>query len=118
MHIKNTEWAPPAKSAALTPSGNALTGTKYELSYSPSAVTSNVYTQGYYASVTWYQPKYSSSYADIARYGKDDYIGAYCISGSGTTSYFSAPNASVKLTGATYLAASMISLGVVVSLAI
>ena len=77
-----------------------------------------MYTEGYYASVTWYQPKYSSSYTGIARYGKDDYVGAYCMQGSGANSYFSAPAAGVKLSGAIYMAVSVISLGTALSLAI
>jgi hypothetical protein len=68
-----------------------------------------MFTEGYYASVTWYQPKYASSYSGIARYGKDDYIGAYCIQGHSSTTYFSAPAASAKLTGAMYLAVGAVS---------
>lgn len=117
MHVPQATWAPPTKSAAVTPSGTAITATKYGLVYSPSAATARIFTSGFYASVAWYQPKYASTYADIARYGKDDYYGSYCMSGSGTTSYFSAPTAGVKLTGATFLAASMITFGAALSLA-
>lgn len=40
------------------------------------------------------------------------------MQGAGSTSYFSAPAASVKLTGAMYLAVGAISLGTALSLAI
>merc|ERR1711881_718229 len=101
--------------AAITPT--ALTGTKYAITYSPSAITANIFTAGFYASATWYQPKYASSYTDVARYGKDDYVGAYCMQGTGANSYFSAPAGSVKLASATYMAVSLISLGTALSLA-
>jgi hypothetical protein len=54
MHVAPSSWQPPAKSASLQPSSAALTGTKYKVVYSPSAVTSNIFTAGFYASVTWY----------------------------------------------------------------
>jgi len=117
MHVGTDTWAPPATTGSITPSGSALTGTKYAITYAPSAVTTKVFNQGYYASVQWYQPKYASTYTDIARYGKDDYYGSYCMAGSGSTSHFSAPTAGGKLTGATFLAASMISVGAALSLA-
>jgi len=77
-----------------------------------------MYTEGYYATVQWYQPTFASSYSGVARYGKDDYIGAYCMQGAGSNSYFKAPSASVKLTGAMYVAVGVISLGASLSLAI
>jgi len=76
-----------------------------------------MYTETFYSSVSWYQPKYASSYSLVARYGKDDYVGAYCMQGSGSNSYFSAPASSVKLTGAIYMAVSAISIGAALSLA-
>jgi len=76
-----------------------------------------MFTLGYYSSVSWYQPKYASSYSLVARYGKDDYVGAYCMQGSGSNSYFSAPAASVKLTGAVYMAVSAITIGAALSMA-
>jgi len=77
-----------------------------------------MFTQGFYASASWYEPKYSSAYSDVARYGKGDYVGAYCMQGNGVNSYFSAPAASVQLTGAIYMAVSAISLGAALSLAV
>lgn len=117
MHVPSATWQPPTTSAGVAPSGVALTGGKYGLTYAPSAVTQNIYTSGYYASVAWYQPKYGSSYSDIARFGKDDYVGAFCMQGSGSTSHFSAPNSAIKLTGAYHLAAGMLALGTALSLA-
>jgi len=79
IHIPNSTWAPPAKTAAVKPSSLALTNAKYAITYSPSSATSYLYTEGYYASATWYQPKAASSYTLVGRYGKNDYVGAYCI---------------------------------------
>ena len=56
----------------------AVTDSQYGIVATPAA-TNYVYTGGFYASVAWYQPKFATTYADIARYGKADYIGAYCI---------------------------------------
>lgn len=117
MNVASATWQPPANKASLTPSSSELTGGKYSISYTPSAATARMYTQTFFASVTWYQPKYASSYSLVARYGKDDYVGAYCLQGAGSNSYFSAPAASVKLTGAIYMAVSAISLGAALSLA-
>lgn len=117
MHVPSASWQPPTMSASVTPSGSALSGGKYSIVYTPSAETSYIFTSNYYASVTWYQPSYASSYADIARYGKDDYLGAYCMQGAGSTSYFSAPAAALKLTGAAYLAVGLLSVGTALSLA-
>lgn len=117
MHVTSAIWQPPANTATLTASSSELTGGKYSISYSPSAAVSQIYTQGHYASATWYQPKHATSYTLVARYGKDDYAGAYCMQGAGSNSYFSAPAASVKLTGAIYMAVSAISLGAALSLA-
>jgi hypothetical protein len=79
MSVASSVWQPPMNKASFAPSSSALTGGKYDIVYAPSAATAFMYTEGYYASVTWYQPKYASSYSGIARYGKDDYIGAYCM---------------------------------------
>jgi len=117
MNVASATWQPPSKKASLTPSSSELTGGKYLIAYTPSAATARMYTSGFYASVTWYQPKYASSYSLVARYGKDDFVGAYCMQGAGSNSYFSAPSASVKLTGAIYMAVSAISLGAALSLA-
>lgn len=117
LEVANTLWKPPAKSAAVTTSSGELTGGKYGLSKDPSAAVARMYTQGYYASAEWYQPKYASSYSGIARYGKDDFVGAYCMQGVAATSYFSAPAGSAKLTGAVSLAASVLALGTAITLA-
>merc|ERR1712195_442586 len=118
MSVASSVWQPPANKASLQPSSSALTWGKYDIVYAPSAATAFMYTQNYYASVTWYQPKYASSYSGVARYRKDDYVGSYCMQGAGSNSYFGATAASVKLTGALYLAVGVISLGTVLSLAI
>merc|ERR1711957_359956 len=86
------------------PASAALTDAKYGIVNSPAAATQYVYTGGFYASSSWDQPKYASSYADIARFGKDRYPGAYCMSGATGTSYFAAIGASQVLTSATTLA--------------
>lgn len=112
MHVPNTVWAPPALSAAVTPSGTALTDAKLGITASPAAAVSYIYTEGNYASSAWYQPKAATVYTDLRRYGKNDYMGAYCISGAGASSYFAAPATGMfQLTGATSLAASAIVLG-------
>jgi hypothetical protein len=109
MNVAASVWQPPQKSASLQPSSSALSGGKYDIVYAPSTAVSYMYTEGYYASVTWYQPKYASSYTGVARVGKDDYIGAYCIQGHSSTTWFSAPAGSVKLTGAMFLAVGAVS---------
>lgn len=95
---------------SVTPASLALTDAKYGIVATPAAIQ-YTYTGGYYASTAWYQPKYASSYADIARFGKDRYTGAYCMQGSGASSYFSAPAAGVQLQSAVTLAAGAIALG-------
>lgn len=96
----------------MTTSTGALSGGKYSLTLAPSAATARIYNDGYFASAKWYQPKYASSYTGIARYGSNDYVGIYCVQGQGSTSYFSAPaTASIKLTGAVSLVASLLALG-------
>lgn len=106
-------------SASVTTSSGALTDAKYGIVFSPAAATARIYNDGFFATATWYQPKLASSYTDIARFGKDAYTGAYCASGSGSTTYFSAPaTASVKLTGALSLAAGLLALGSAVAVTI
>lgn len=117
LEVAPASWKPPALSASVTVSTGALTAGKYGIVRAPSAATANMFTLGYYASAEWYQPKYASSYTGIARYGKDDYVGAYCMQGAGSTSYFSAPAGSAKLTGAVQLAASVLALGTAITLA-
>jgi hypothetical protein len=111
MHVPAATWAPPAASGPVTPSGQAISDAKYGIVYAPTAATSYLFTEGYYASATWYQPSYASSYTLVARYGKDNYVGSYCMSGSGNTSYFSAPAAGKLFTGAATLAASVLAAG-------
>lgn len=117
LEIAPATWKPPANSAQVTATSGELTGGKYGITKAPSASTANMFTAGYYASAEWYQPKYASSYTGIARYGKDDYVGAYCMQGASGTSYFSAPAGSAKLTGAVQLAASVLALGTAITLA-
>jgi hypothetical protein len=95
LHVPTGTWSPPAKSADVTPTANVLSGDKYGIGITPSAATQKILTDGFYASASWYQPKYASSYksTEIARYGKNDWHGTYCIMGSGSTSYFSAVTA-------------------------
>jgi len=110
IHVPAATWQPPAMTGSVAPSSLALTDAKYGIVSTPSA-TKYVFTGGYYASTAWYQPKYASSYADIARFGKDRYTGAYCMQGSGASSYFSAPAAGVQLLSAVTLAAGAMALG-------
>lgn len=118
-HLTSTTWTPPAKSASVTPSSGVLSGGKYGLALDPNAAKERIYIDGYYATATWYQPKYSSSYTGIARYGKDDYVGVYCVSGAGSTSYFQAPaTASVKLNGAVSLAAGLFAVASAIAITI
>lgn len=117
MHVPAATWTPPAKSGAVTPSSLAISDAKYGIVYSPTAATSYLFTEGYYSSATWYQAGYASSYTLVARYGKDNYVGAYCMQGAGSTSYFSASQAGVLLTGAATLAASA-AVGAALSLAL
>lgn len=88
MAVSAATWNPPARVAALQPSTASLSGGKYGIVYAPTTTVAFMYTQGYYASVTWYQPKFATTYAGIARYGKDDYIGAFCMRGAGSNTYF------------------------------
>jgi len=78
VHIPQSTWLPPAASSAVSPASLALTDAKYGVVAAPAG-TSYVFTGGFYASVAWYQPKFASTYADITRYGKEDYVGAYCM---------------------------------------
>jgi len=57
----------------------ALTDAKYGIVKAPSAATDYLFQSGFYASATWYQPKYASSYTTVARYGKDNWVGAFCV---------------------------------------
>lgn len=118
MHIPTSSWAPPAATGSVTPSGLALSDTKYDLVYEPAAAVAYLLTAGYYASATWYQPKAASEYTALARYGKDDFVGVYCFTGAGSTSHFQVPSAAIKLTGAVAIAATVLAVGTAISLAI
>lgn len=111
MHVPANTWAPPAASGSVSPSSLELTDAKYSRTYDPATSTDSIYYAGHYISVWWYQPKYASSYTLVARYGKGNYVGAYCMYGAGSTSYFTAPAAGVSLTGAVALAAGAVVLG-------
>jgi len=93
MHVPPSSWAPPAMSAMVNPSSLSLTHAKFAITYEPLTEVAYALSEGYYASATWYQPKKASSYADVGRFGKGDWVTAYCISGSVSTSYFEAPDA-------------------------
>jgi len=51
MHVASSVWQPPANKASLQPNSSTLTGGKYAIVYTPSAATSFMYTEGYYATV-------------------------------------------------------------------
>jgi len=78
IHVPTTTWSPPAISGNVSPTSLALSDAKYAITTSP-ATTKYIFTGGFYTSVTWYQPKYASTYSDIERYGKDDHIDSYCF---------------------------------------
>lgn len=105
IHIPAATWAPPQKEASVAPTGLAITDDKYGLTYSPSTGVANVLTVGYYGSAFWYQPATASTYASVKRYGRGDLIAAYCIQGSGSTSYFQQHTEPMALTGAMALIA-------------
>jgi len=91
IHIPVDTWSPPTATAAFDPKALELKLTKYAISYDPTSSTKYLMTEGYYATAQWYQPKFASSYSLIARYGKDDWVGSYCMQGNGQTGYFQAP---------------------------
>lgn len=112
MHIPQATWAAPKDTVTnFSLSSLALTDGKYSVVYDPNAAVANIYYAGHYSKVTWYQPKLAASYTLTRRYGKSNYVGAYCIYGSGSTGYADSPDASVSLTGATAIAAGAIVLG-------
>lgn len=112
VHVAAAAWqtAMGTTSAAVTPS-SPLSDAKYGIVYAPSAAAKYTFTDGYYASAAWYQPKSASTYADIGRYGKGNFAGSYCFQGSGSTSYFSQAGAGLTLASAATLAAGAMSLG-------
>jgi len=81
FHVPATAWTPPASSGAVAPASLALADAKYGVVYAPTSATSYLFTEGYYTSAAWYQPTYASTYTLVARYGKDNYAGAYCVKG-------------------------------------
>jgi len=111
MHIPNTTWSPPRYSAAIAPSTFELTGEKYGITYTPSTATDDIYYSGHFITVAWYQPKYASFYTLVARYGASYNVGAFCMYGAGSTSYFIASANSQQLSGAVALAASAVAIG-------
>ena len=82
-----------------------MTNAKYGINLNPLASTKYLLTDGFYSTAKWYQPSLASTYADLARYGKADWVAAYCMQGTGTTSYFIAPDSAVQLTGGAALVA-------------
>lgn len=92
-------------SGPVQPKDFALKDAKYGVNVNPAAATKYLLTDGFYSTAKWYQPAPSSSYADVARYGKEDWVAAYCMRGTGTTSYFNAPDSAVQLTGGAALVA-------------
>lgn len=105
IHILPATWNPPAKEASVTPSSLAMSDDKYGLVTAPTASTSHILQGGFYSSLTWFQPKVSSDYVSMGRYGAADYISAYCMQGAGSTSYFTAPKDSITLARGTALLA-------------
>lgn len=118
--VPSTTWQPPAKSASVTTASGALSDGKYGIVKTPAAAVARTYTDGYFSTATFYMPKKASSYSTgFARFGKDNYAGIYCVSGSGSSSYFAAPATStIKLTGAVSLAAGLFAIGSAVAITI
>lgn len=54
MSVASSTWQPPTTKASIQPSSAALTGGKYDIVYAPSSSTAFMYTEGYFATVTWY----------------------------------------------------------------
>lgn len=111
MHVPATTWAPPSSSGSVSPSSLALTDAMYSVTYDPTSAVDDLYFAGHYTSVWWYQPKYASSYTLVARYGKSNYVGAYCMMGSASTSWFMSTGSGTALTGSVALAAGAVVLG-------
>jgi len=119
QHVMPTDWQPPQLTANVSPSTGVLSGGKYSLTISPSSATARIFTSDYYTTAEWYQPKYASSYSGIARYGKDDYVGVFCVQGQSSTSYFQAPaTPTAKLSSAAAFATGAIALASAAYLAI
>lgn len=91
MHIPANSWAPPMTSAQIVPSAFDLTDAKYATTYDPTTAYNDIYYAGHYIKVFWYQPKMAANYPVVSRYGLGNYIGAFCIYGADTTSYFIPP---------------------------
>jgi hypothetical protein len=105
IHVPAASWYPPQREGSVSPAGLALTDDKYGITYTPNVVVANVLTVGYYASAFWYQPVSASEYDTMKRYGRGDLIAAYCMQGSGSTSYFQQHTEPMALTGAMVLIA-------------
>jgi hypothetical protein len=105
VHITSATWYPPQREGSVTPPGSTVSDAKYGLVHSPSVATANVLYDGYYATATWYQPTMATTYAAGRRYGRGDIVGAYCMQGAGSTSYFQQHAEPVTLTSAMALIA-------------
>lgn len=79
VHIVPENWSPPAASAPIVPSNLAITDSQYGVVHDPALATQYAMATGFYATVTWYQPKKAASYPSIRRYSKSELIGAYCM---------------------------------------
>jgi hypothetical protein len=77
-----------------------MSDSKYGLLLTPTAAADYLLTGTYYATATWYQPKYAANYSLIRRYGKNDMIGGYCMQGNTLTTYFSSQKEALALIGA------------------
>jgi hypothetical protein len=87
------------------PTNYALSLSKYGVNVNPATRTKYMMTDSFYSTAKWYQPAVSTVYDDLGRYGKEDWVAAYCMQGTGTTSYFNAPDSAVQLTGGAALVA-------------
>lgn len=54
IHVPSETWSPPAVSGNVVPATLALTDEQYAITYSPSAATKYLMTEGFYASAQWY----------------------------------------------------------------
>jgi hypothetical protein len=77
-----------------------MSDAKYGLTLSPSGAVEYVVSGTYYAYVRWYQPKRAATYELFPRFGASDYVGAYCMQGSDTTTYFSTTRSAHQLVSA------------------
>jgi hypothetical protein len=78
----------------------ALTDSKYGRLVTPSAAADYLIDGTYYATASWYQPKFAANYSLIRRYGNGDRIGGFCLQGATATTYFRSMNEGLALLGA------------------